>query len=62
MELNVDKIKRELKRINWTYARLAKESKIGTRQAVFYYFKSKSMRGAEKFFGPLQIDEKDLLK
>lgn len=62
MELNIKKIKEELKRIGWTYQRLAKEAGIGTKQAVFYYFKTKSIRGAEKFGKALQIDPKDLLK
>jgi len=61
MKLNVDKIKKELKRIGWSYQRLAEESGIRTKQAVFYYFKSESIRGAEKFGKALQIDPKDLL-
>ena len=62
MELNVKKIKAELDRIGWTYQRLAEESGLRTKQSVFYYFKSKSIRGAEKFGKALQIDPKDLLK
>ncbi len=62
MELNVKKIKKELKRIGWSYEGLAQKSGIGTKQAVFYYFKSKSIRGAELFGKALGIDPKDLLK
>ena len=62
MELNVEKIKRELKRLGWSYQRLADETGIGTRQAVYYYLVSKSLKGADKFAKALDIAPKDLLK
>ena len=62
MELNVDKIKKELSRIGWSYGRLAKECGFKKRQNIFYYLNSKSISGADMFGKALQIDPKDLIK
>ena len=61
MKLNVRKIKKEMRRLNWSYAKLARESGLESRQSVFYYLKSGSIKGAEIFGRALDIDPKDLL-
>ena len=62
MKLNVKKIKVELKRLGWSYERLAKESGLKNRQNVWYYLDSESIRGAEKFGRALGINPRDLIR
>lgn len=61
MELNTDKILRELKRLEKTVYWLAQE--IGTsRQLVTYWLQEKSLRGADKIAKVFDIDPKELIK
>lgn len=66
MEINVEKIRKEMKRLGWTFARLAEESGFKSRQAVFHYVRRgksiKSIKGAEKIARALDIPAKDLFR
>ena len=62
MKLNVKKIKVELKRLGWSYERLAKESGLKSKQSAYYYLKSKSIYGADKFGKALGINPRDLIR
>lgn len=62
MKLNVKKIKREMARLGWTMETLAQKCGLKNRQAVWYYFNSESIRGADKFAKALDVDPKDLIK
>lgn len=61
MELNTDKIKKELKRINQNESWLAKKCKV-SRQLVSYWLKTGSMAGIARIAKALDINERDLLK
>ena len=61
MELNIDKITKELKRLDKTPYWLA--NKIGTsKQLVGYWMRTKSLSGAEKIAKALGLDPRDLIK
>ena len=62
MELNVDKIKAEFKRLGWSYERAANEMGLKNRQSVYEYFRTKSLKSAVKFAKVLKVDPKDLIK
>ena len=60
MKLNIDKIQKELDRINKTQYWLAKE--IGTsKQLVAYWFKTQGLSGAERIAKALGMDPRDLI-
>jgi len=61
MKLNVKKIKKELKRLGWTYDDVAKRTGFKGRQNIFYYIDSESISGAEIFGKVFNIDPKDLI-
>ncbi|MCJ7507858.1 MAG: hypothetical protein MUO85_03905 [candidate division Zixibacteria bacterium] len=62
MELNIKKIKKEIKRLGLSYQDIADKCKLNSRQQIYYYLKSKSLKGAEIFAKILDIDPKDLIK
>ena len=60
MKLNIDKIKKELKRLDKTPYWLAKE--IGTsKQLVSYWLRTKSLSGADPIAKVLDMEAKDLI-
>jgi len=61
MELNIEKIKNELRRLGWSYDDLARAAGLNSRQLVHYYMRSKSIGGAEIFGKVFGIDPKDLI-
>ena len=61
MELNTDKINYELARISKSKYWLAKELDMSLNR-VLYWFKSKSLKGAEPIAKVFNIDPKDLIK
>ena len=61
MELNIEKIKREMERLKLTYQKLADMAGI-SKQMAHYYIKSKSLKGAEPFARAFDVDPKDLMK
>ncbi len=61
MELNVEKIKVELKRIGKNQSWLAKEMGVA-RQYLSYIFKHKPITQAERIAKALNLDPKDLIK
>ena len=61
MELNINKIHRELKRLGKNQSWLANEAKM-SRQLLSYLLKKKSVGGAEKIGKALDIDPRDLIK
>jgi len=62
MELDTKKIKRMLKEKNLTYLDVANIVGLKNKQIIFYYLKSKSLRGAEVFAKVLEANPKDLIK
>ena len=60
MELNINKINRELKRLDKTAYWLAREAGV-SKQLVSYWFRTKSLSGAERIAKALDLDPKDLL-
>jgi len=60
MELNIIRIDRELTRLKKDWGWIAKELKY-SRQRVFYWRKTRSIKGAEPIGGLLGIDSKDLI-
>jgi nitrogen regulatory protein PII len=62
MELNVDKIKREMERLGITFIDVAKANGFGSRQHAHYYLHPKKLKAAEYFAKVLRVDPKDLLK
>ena len=61
IKLNVKKIRKELKRLHWTQVDLAKEAGV-KKQAVWYWLRYKSVRGAGPIAKALSVDPKDLIK
>ena len=61
MELNVEKIKKEMRRLELTYQRLADLAGI-SKQMAHYYIKSGSHKGAEPFAKAFDVQPKDLIK
>ena len=61
MKLKVNKIKRELRRLEWSYDRLAKEAGLKSRQIVFYYLKTGCISGVAKIAKALDVDARDLI-
>jgi lambda repressor-like predicted transcriptional regulator len=61
MELNVEKIKREMRRMGWSYGDVAREAGIKSRQLVHYYLRTKSIAGAEPISRAFKMDPKDLI-
>jgi len=63
MEINIEKIEKELKRRNWGKAQLAQESKL-SRQTLYDIFKSKtcSLKTISNIAVALEYDPKDLLQ
>lgn len=64
MKLNTNKIKSELKRLDWTPYRLSKEMKMAN-QTVYKILNSDgtgfTFRTVERFASALNIDPKDLI-
>jgi len=61
MELNIEKINRELDRLGWKKPRLAKELGI-TKQGIYYYLSSKpTVWKVERLAHVLGLESKDLL-
>ena len=61
MKLDVALIKNILENKGWTYERLGKESEIGTKQAIEYYFRTAKITGAERIAKALGMKPKDIL-
>ena len=61
MELNIEKIDTELKRIGKKRLWLADECGVD-HQLVYYWLKNKSLRGAEPIAKVFKINPKDLIK
>ncbi len=61
MELNIEKINTELKRIGKSKYWLAKQLELPI-QNIMYWINSKSLRGAEPIGKVLQINPRDLIK
>jgi len=61
MELNTDKINNELNRLGKTINWLANEAGR-SRQIVYYWVKTKSLKGAEPIGKVLDIEPRDLIK
>jgi len=62
MELNVDKIKKEMKRLDWSFEDLARECKLNSRQHAHFLLNPKKLRAADIFAKALNLDPKDLIK
>ena len=61
MELNISKIKKELKRIGKNQTWLS--AKISTsKQLVSYWLRTKSIAGAERIAKALDMEPKDLIR
>jgi hypothetical protein len=61
MELNIEKIDAELKRIGKKRLWLADQCKVD-HQLVYYWLKSKSLKGAEPIAKVFNIEPKDLIR
>ena len=62
MKLNIQKIKLEMKRSNiLSQAELARQMKVD-RQLIFYYFKEKPIKAAERFGRFFRSSPKDFIK
>ena len=61
MQLNIEKIVKEMKRLNLTYQKLGDMAGI-SKQMAHYYVKSGSHKGAEPFAKAFDVDPKDLIK
>jgi len=61
MELNVEKIDNEIKRMGVTRAWIAYQLKVSP-QLVYYWLKTKSLKGAEPIAKLFKIAPKDLIK
>ena len=61
MELNVDKITKELRRIDKTQYWLAEEINT-SKQLVGYWLRTKSLAGAERIAKALNLNPRDLIK
>ena len=62
MQLNLQKINRELERLGWNKVEYARRLKIS--KQLLHYYLSPNIRGiktAEKLAEPLNLDPKDLL-
>jgi DNA-binding Xre family transcriptional regulator len=64
MNINIQKIKKEMAKNGWNYTRLAKEMGISKQRLHFIFspkYKSHTLRTIERFAQVLELEPKDLL-
>lgn len=61
LRLNMKKIEKEMNRLGWTKAELARQSNL-TKQMIQYIFEHDSLRQIHKIAKAFDVDVKDLIR